>query len=444
MRIVIVGAGAVGSYLAMRLSSEGQDVVVIESDERRAAEVQEELDVLVVVGNGASPNTLKQSDIGLADMLIAVSDSDGVNALACHTARNLGVERTVARIADSDLRAGVADLGVDVIIDPDEMAAQEVVGLVGQSGVSDIIEFADGQLTLLGGIARRGSPLVGHTIADLRAFNQDLGDWAVAAVVRGGDAIPVRGPTTVRENDHVLVMVGSDNLAGARRLLGLDDVSVERVIVLGSTRIAERTVDLLAARRIEVVLIDPDEERCRYLAEHHPRALVINGDTTDPSVLANLGLDDTDAIAALSGWDDANLAGCFVGKALGASTAVARFQRLSYVGLLIGTGIDASVSPRLSAANAILRFVRRGRIHSVATFKDTRAEALDIEVEPGSSAAGYLLQEIDLPGNAVVGGVARNGRAFVPRGTTKIEPNDRLIVFVPPEAIHDVEALCTT
>ncbi|MDX1659230.1 MAG: Trk system potassium transporter TrkA [Nitriliruptorales bacterium] len=443
MRIVIVGAGAVGSYLADRLSTEGQDVVVIENDAARAAEIQENLDALVLTGNGASAITLREAGVEQADLVIAASNSDGVNALACHTAHGLGVDRTVARIEDPDLRAGLEDLGVDVVIDPGEMAAHEVEDLVSQRGVFDVIEFASGRLTLVGGIARDGSPMLGRTIADLRAADQDA-EWAVTAVVRGGETIPVRGHTTVRENDHVLMMVATEDLQTTRRLLGLGDEQVERVVILGSTRVGELACDMLLARNLDVVIVDPDVDRCRFLADQHPKALVLAGDPTDPAVLGDLGLVDTDVIAALSGWDEVNLTGCLVGKALGAGTAISRFHRLSYVGLLIGTGIDAAVSSRLSAVNAILRFVRRGRIRSVATFKDTQAEALDIEVEPGSAACAQHLRDLDLPPTAVIGGVVRVEEAFVPTGDTQIREGDRLVVFAAPDAITSVEALCTT
>lgn len=442
MRIVIVGAGAVGSYLAARLSGEGQDVVVIESDPRHAARIQESLDALVLHGNGASPAMLEEAGAPHADLLIAVSNSDGANVLACHAGHLLGVKRTVARIEDPDLIAGVGDLGVDVVIDPGEMAAHEVLDLVRQRGISDLIQFAGGQLTLVGGIVREESLLFGHSLAELREQHDDF-DWAVGAVVRQGRTVRVRGETTVEEHDHVLLVSRTEDLPRSRRLLRPERRDIERVIVLGATRVAELATDMLLDHGIEVVVVDHEEERCQILADRHPKALIIHGSPTDPDVLGDLGLGDTDAVAALSGWDDLNLTACLVAKALGASTTLSRFHRLAYVGLLVGTTIDASVSSRLAAANAILHLVRRGRIHAVSTFKDTEAEALDIEVVPGSTVDGRRIQDLDLPLTAVIGGISRDGRAFVPRGSTEIQGGDRLIVFAPPGAIHDVEALCT-
>lgn len=442
MRIVIVGAGAVGSYLAARLSGEGQDVVVVESDAHRADELQSTLDALVITGNGASPATLEQAGARGADLLIAVSNSDGVNALACHAASLLGVGRTVARIEDPDLLPGIGDLGIDVVIDPGEMAAHEVVDLVRQRGISDLVEFAEGELTLVGGIVREDSPLHGRTLAEARAAHPDF-DWAVGAVVRHGDTVRVRGETIIEQHDHVLLVSRTEDLGRARQLLRPERRGIERVLVMGSTRVAELATDMLLAQGLEVVVIDLEEDRCRLLADRHPRALIICGSPTDPAVLGDLGINETDAVAALSGWDDLNLTACLVAKALGASTTLSRFHRLSYVGLLVGTSIDASVSSRLAAANAILHLVRRGRIHAVSTFKDTEAEALDIEVVPGSQVDGQRVADLDLPLTAVIGGIARDGRAFVPTGSSEVRGGDRLIVFAPPEAIHDVEALCT-
>lgn len=441
MRIVIVGAGAVGSYLAARLSSEGQDVVVIESDERHAAQLQESVDALVIVGNGASPSSLEEAGIRKADLLIAVSNSDGANALACHTARTMGVKRTVARIEDQELRSGLQGLGVDVVIDPGEMAAREIVGLLGHSGVSDLVEFARGKLVLVGGITRKHSALVGRPLAELRS--SATWEWVVAAVVRHGETIVARGDTVIEERDHVLLMTTTENLDRAAEFMGVHQQQVRRAIIVGATRLAELTADQLLQEGVDVVMVDEDADRCRSLAERHDRVLVLCADPTDPSVLEELGVNGKDAVVGLSGWDTVNALSCMVAKALGAATTIARFNRISYVGLLGGTGIDAAVSARLAAANAILRFVRRGRIHSVATFKDTDAEAIEIEVAASSQAVGKLVGELDLNAGAIIGGIHREGDALVPHGATEIHARDRLILFALPSAIHDVEKLFT-
>lgn len=428
MKIAIVGAGAVGSYLAELLSSEGKDVLVIETDEERAAELQDRIDALVIVGNGASFTTLEEAGVGDADLLIAVSSSDGANILACYTARQLGTARTVARIEDPDLRDGVDRLGVDVIIDPSEAAAEELVALVRQTGVSELVHFADGDLVLVGGIVTTTSPLTQGRLRDLRLRHAEWG-WVVAAIVRHGVTMVAHGETQVLAGDHALLMTTSDNVDRATALLGLQRVQVKRTVVVGGTRLSQLTADAMVDAGFSVLMVDPDRTRCSAMSTKHPRAVVICGDPTDPDVLADLDLTKSDAVLALTGWDEVNITTCLVAKAMGAASTVARFHRIDYVSLLAGMGIDAAVSGRLLAASAILRFVRHGDIQQVVTFSDTDAEAIELEVLPGAPAVGSSLLDLSLPTGVVVGGVSRRGTTFVPDGSTRIQEGDRIIFF---------------
>ena len=440
MRIVIVGAGAVGSYLAERLAAEGKDVVVIEGNEAVAARLQERIDALVLVGNGASPSLLAEAGAGRAELLIAVSNSDGANILACNTAHEMGARKTVARIEDPELREGVDRLGVDVIIDPSATAAAELVALVTRSGISELVPFADGKLVLVGGAVTVGSGLIGQPLNRTRLREAHWG-WAVTTIVRHGRTTIAHGDTVVEPGDHALVMVTAEEVERATALLGLKRQRIERVIVMGSTRLAELTVDALAEAGFEVVLVDQDTDRCHLLADRHAKALVLQGDPTDPEVLGELNLNDEDMVLALTGWDEVNVLACLVAKAMGATRAIARFNRLSYVGLLADVGIDGAISSRLLAASAILRFVRQGRIQQVVTFADSDAEAIEVEVDPASEAIGQSLIDLELPGGVVIGGISRPGTSFVPDGSTVIKEGDRLIFFSLPSEIEETTAL---
>lgn len=440
MKVVIVGAGAVGSYLAERISAEGKDVVVIEGNELVAARLQDRIDALVMTGNGASASVLTEAGVDKADLLIAVSNSDGANILACYTAHELGARKTVARIEDPELREGVDRLGVDVIIDPSATAAAELVALVTRSGISELVPFADGQLTLVGGAVTIGSPLIGQSLNRARLREAHWG-WALATIVRHGHTIIAHGDTVVEPGDHALVMVKQDDVELATKLLGLKMHRIDRVVVMGSTRLAELTVDSLAEAGFEVVLVDADSDRCRQLSERHPKALILQGDPTDPEVLAELNLSAEDMVLALTGWDEVNVLACLVAKSLGAARAVARFNRLSYVGLLSDVGIDGAISSRLLAASAILRFVRQGKIQQVVTFADSEAEAIEVEVDQSSEAVGKTLIDLELPPGVVVGGISRPGTSFVPDGSTVIRGGDRLIFFSLPAEIDETTEL---
>ncbi|MDH3730803.1 MAG: Trk system potassium transporter TrkA, partial [Acidimicrobiia bacterium] len=385
MRIVIVGAGQVGSHLAERLSIEGQDVVVIESDAARAAEMQASLDALVIHGNGSSREALEEARVGDAKMLIAVTSSDAANILACQAALRFGVPLKIARVEDPELRDGLDDLGVDVLIDPTEALAKDLLALVKRGGVSEIIEYGDGQLVLLGGFIPESAPVAGHTLEELRA-KVAAWDWIVCALVRSGKTTIARGDTMVNAGDHVLIMAKGDETREAIELLGLTEHPAKKVMVVGATRLAQLTAELLAKAGFHTTIVDTEVSRCKELAAEFPNIVVVQGDATDPRLLRSEGIENVDALLALTGWDEVNILSSLVANALGVETTVARFHRLELLGLLSGTGLDAAVSTRLAAASAILRYVRRGRIYSVATFQDSQAEAIDIQVDAGSSS----------------------------------------------------------
>lgn len=439
MRIIIVGAGAVGTFLAERLAGEGQDVVVIETNGRRVDEIRERLDALVITGNGASASVLTEAEAGRSDLLLAVSANDGANLLACHAAKTLGVKRTVARVQDPDLQEGIEGLSVDMVINPVESAAEEIATLVSESGVSELIDFGEGRLSLVGGTATGQSPLVGPPLRTMQNRVNGFG-WLAIAVVRDGRTIVARGDTTIQEGDHLLLMVKTEHVDRAKELIGLNKREIRRCLVVGSTRVASQTAQLLLEKGVEVVVIDRDRERSQRMAEENPDALVITGDPTDPEVLSEFDITD-DAVVALTGEDTTNLIASLVAKALGAPTTISRVTRMSYVGLLAGIGVDTTVSVRLAAANSILRFVRRGTIHSVVTFSDTDAEAVEFEVDSQCEIVGRTLNDIPLPSGAVVGGILREDQTLVPSGATDIRPRDHLIIFSLPSAMAEVESL---
>ena len=440
MRIVIVGAGATGSYLAKKLSMEGQDVVVIENDAERAAEAQAEIDCLVINGNGASAETLKQAGTAEADLLIAVSSSDAVNGRACAAGTRLGIPRKVARVEDPQLKAEVEALGVDLVIDPGEAAARELLQLASSGDISEKIDFADGKLVLIGAYIDPQAAFVGRTLQDLRETVVGW-DWLVVAVVRQGETIIARGSTMLEAHDHVLMMALEGHSDNAYEWLGLSSKPAEKVIVLGGTRLARLTAALLADNGIRTTLIDNDEARCREIAEALPNVVTVCGDPTDPRVLRSENISSADTVMALTGWDGENVLGALAAKALGAHEVIARFTNTDLMMLVSGLGIDATVSSRLSAANEILRFVRRGVIYSVATFSDSDAEAIELEVGPTSPAVGKTLADLKLPHSLIVGGVQRGDTAFVPRGNTVVQVGDHLIVIALPESIAAAEKL---
>jgi trk system potassium uptake protein TrkA len=265
----------------------------------------------------------------------------------------------------------------------------------------------------------------------------------VAALVRHGQTIVAHGDTVVRPGDHALLMTTGDNVDHATKLIGVRRRHIDRAVIMGGTRLAELAARAMLAADIDVVLVDEDSSKAAKLASKYPKVLVINDDPTDPEMLGELDLGDKDVAIGLTGWDEVNLLACLVAKASGAGMVIARFNRIPYVGLLAGVGIDAAVSSRLMAASAILRFVRHGKIEQVATFSDTDAEAIEIEVAARSEAVGKTLLELRLPVGVIIGGVSRNGTTFVPDGSTVIRAGDHIIFFSLSRDIKESTALFT-
>lgn len=438
MRIVIVGAGAVGSHLAERLSIEGQDVVVIDNDPVRLEQIQGSLDILTVQGNGASPAILEAAGINKAELLIAVTSNDAVNVLACHAAARLGVPRKIARVEDSALRDELQILGVDVVIDPEEQLAQDLLTLVSEGGISEHATFGDGSLSLIGGYVQPDAPLANLTLEELRNQVTDW-DWLVTAIIRSGEPFVARGESTVEEGDHVLIATKTDLIGELAPLLGITIHKAKRVMIFGAGRLARLTANLLCENGIAVTLIDEDERLTRKVADECQGVIVVNGDPMDADLLRAEGVQFVDDVLALTNRDEVNVVASLAAKGLGAKNAIARYHRLDYVSLLNETRVDSGVSSRLSAANAILRYVRRGRVHSVVTFQDSDLEAIELQVDPASSAIGKTLADIGLPKTAIVAGIIRAGKTIIPRGQTIITPGDRIVAVALPEAVQAVE-----
>jgi trk system potassium uptake protein TrkA len=439
VRVVIVGAGHDGSYLAERLVAEGQEVIIIEADEDKATRIQERLDVLAIQGNGASPAVLRRAGVDQAGLFLAVTDSDGANVLACRGAKALGVPRTVARVEDSDLREVSPGLGVDVVVDARESSAAQAARLAEYAGVTEFAMFAGERLSLVAGVVTKDGVAAGKTVMDLRPRAEGW-SFIVAAVVRGDVTTIGRGDTQIEAGDHVVVMVETSRVRDVIGMFGIDTEPIRRVVILGGTRIAGMTADILLDAGYEVLIVEQERERAAFMARYS-RASVLQADPTDADFLSSLRLGSGDVVVGLSGHDELNLMGCLIAGAVGAPKTIARFGNRHVAGLLRNVGIDATLSSRVAVANMILQFVRRDRILSVATVKDTDAEAIEIELATGSPAVGVKLIDLGMPRDAVLGGIARREGVLVPKGDTVLEVGDHVVVFAKSGAIDAVEKL---
>jgi len=446
LKIIIVGAGEVGFHIAQRLSGENQDVVLIDKDPDKVNFINEELDVQAIVGSGTSPGMLRNSGIAEADMLIAATDSDEVNLIACVLARQLSSYTIkVARLRNPEYLEmkdllGQEALGIDHIINPESVMVDTIQSLMSVPGASDVIDFVEGRVKLIGLAIHEGSPLAGRKLMTL---GNDAGRLLVGAIVRGDQVVIPSGADTIQADDLIYVVSRSDDLHNILHSLGIRDEPLRRVIIVGGGQTGRGLARALDGRKISTKLIDRDPQRCADLAQSLGKVLVINGDGTDRDLLVEESIENVDFLVAITGDEESNVLISLLARGLGARKTITRVNKLSYIPLVSSIGLQSIVSSRLSAIRAILQHIRRGKIISVAPLKGEHAEAIEAEALSTSDIVNVPLSKIKFPKGTLVGAIVRGDEIIIPRGDSIIYDKDRLIIFVLRKAIPKLEKLLT-
>jgi trk system potassium uptake protein TrkA len=446
MKIIIVGAGEVGFHLAKILSQEKHDIIVIDRDAERIERVHEALDVMTVVGSGSQLSCLERVGVKDADMLIAVTSIDEVNLTCCLLAHKLGAKKIIARVNDPEFLSAESplfpeDFGIDLVIYPEGLAAQEIVRLIRRSAATDVLEFAEGRIQLIGIRVDDGSPLINRKLRDIVAGYREVPFRAVA-IHRGMRTIIPTGDDVFRKGDQAFVISKVERVQEMLKISGKDTTTFERVMILGGGRIGQHVAEELQSE-MTVKLIESSKETSQRLADTLRKTMVIQGEGKDLDLLATEGIMDMDAYIATTRDEEDNIISCLMAKHLGVKKTVAHVERLDYIPLANTIGIDALVNKKLSAANAILKFIRKGEVVSVATLHGVEAEVIEMVAQQGSAVTKKPLRELKFPEGAIIGCVIHNGSVTIPVGATRINPHDRVVVFTLPNAIQEVERFFT-
>jgi trk system potassium uptake protein TrkA len=445
MRVLIVGAGQVGFQLAKRLSEEDQDVVLIDLDPQKTTYVSEQLDLLTVTGNGASLPVLERAGLSGAGMLLAVTSQDQSNIVACLLASQFDVDLRVARISapeyyepDSVLAREL--FGIDLVISPEREVAWETLQLLASEAATEFVHFMDDRVRLLGVRIREGAPVVAKSMAQLDHELSDL-RFVTVAIVRDGKTEIPRGPSRIEAGDQVFLLAATDDMPSIPKLAGYEQFDLRRVMIAGGNQEAIYLARHLADQDVDCTILERDRRRCVELAEELPEALILHGDARDPELLEMEGVEGIDGFVALTGNDSVNMLSGLLAKTMGARKVVTLIHRPDYIPLVTRIGIDAAVSPRLSAANAILRYVRRGGVRTVATLKGADAEAIEFEIGDEAPILHRPLRDVNFPKHGVIGAIIRDGEVISPRGDDVLLPGDRAFVFAAPAAVPEIERL---
>jgi len=438
MRVIVVGAGEVGSYVADRLSRQGIDVAVIERNAKRAAHLAETLDVDVITGSGTHPSVLARAGVDSADLLVAVTKSDEVNLVSSMLAKHADVARTIVRLEAPELRAADAAAlrrasEADLFIDPDEETAQEVLALIEMPGAAEVAKLGQGEVLVVGARVMPDAPIVNKSLIELGVENEPEWDFIVASIKRGDETIIPRGDYTIRANDQVRIVCKRSARKKVARLLGLARDVPREILLLGGGRTGRLVAEKLKSTGARVHVIERDPDRARHLAEVLDNVRVLHGDITDSDVLDEADLPRIELVAALTGEDDANILASVYAKAAGVPETIAVVHRLNFLDLLEQVGVDAALSPRTATANGVLRFVR-GDLAQVTTFLQGQVELLEFEIHSGSEADGRTIKDLGLPRTVLIGAVVRDGRAQIARGRTTLRKGDHVIVMAEPKS----------
>jgi trk system potassium uptake protein TrkA len=446
VKIIIVGAGEVGFHSAQKLSEENQDVVLIDKDPEKIKRITENLDVQAILGSGTSPGMLRNAGIMEANMLVAATDSDEVNLIACLLARSLNKYIVkVARVRNPEYleEEGLFSqelLGVDQIINPEIEMVETIRNLMLIPGASDIIDFLDGRIKLVGITIKADSPFVNRP---LLSFKELGGKVLMGAIVRGEEVFIPHGKDKLQINDIVYVVVRTDELSDLFQFLDIKDEALRRVIIVGGGATGTALAKVLDKTRLNVKLIEKNNMRCNELAEQLERVIVINGDGTDKELLQEENIREVDFMVVITGDEESNVLISLLAKGLGAKKTIARVNKSSYIPLVSSIGIDKVVTQRLAAVRAILQYIRRGKIISVAPLKGEHAEVIDAEALETSDIVHKPLSKLKFPKGALIGAITRGDKTFIPHGESIILPKDRLIIFALHKVIPKLEKMLT-
>ena len=446
MKIIIVGAGEVGFHIAQKLSEENQDVFLIDKDPAQIKRVTENLDVQAMLGSGTSPNMLRAAGIMDADLMVAATDSDEVNLIACLLARHMNrYVLKVARLRNPEyleekelFSEGL--LSVDQIINPESVMVETIRNLMLVPEASDVIDFVDGQIKLIGITIKKDSPFANRK---LLSFKEMEGNVLVGAIVRGEQVFIPHGEDEILPDDLVYMVVRANEFSQILQLLDIKNEILRRVIIVGAGETGMALASVLDHTNISVKIIDKDSEKCTSLAEKLEKVIVICGDGTDRDLLQEENIGDVDFMVAITGDEESNVLISLQAKGLGAKKTITRINKLSYIPIVSAIGIDTVVSARLSAIRAILQYIRKGKIISVAPLKGEHAEAIEAEALETSDIVNIPLSKVKFPKGAIVGAVVRGDEIIVPVGDTIIKPKDRLIIFALQKEVPKLEKLLT-
>lgn len=449
MKIIILGAGEVGGNLAQNLTKEASDITVVDINADRLQELQARLDIRTVVGMASHPEVLRQASAEDADLLIAVTNSDEVNMVACQVAYSMfNTPTRIARIRSTAYLKGgnifnEEDIPVDFIVSPEQIVTHDIARLIEHPGALQVMDFADGQAQLVGMKAYYGGPLIGHELRYLRE-HMPMVDTRVAAIFRENHPILPQGNTVIEADDEVFFIAAREDIPRVMAEMRRAEKPNRRIVIAGGGHIGQHLASLME-QRYGVRIIERNRQRCEELSVELDRTIVLHRNASDPDLLLEENIEETDVFCAVTNDDEANIMSSLLAKSLGARKVITLINNPAYVDLIEGGNIDVAISPQQATLGAILTHIREGdvvRVHSLRRGAAEAIEAIAHGTRANSKVVGRRLDDIDLPADTSIGAIVRGKDVVIAHDDIVVEQDDHLIIFlVDKRRVKDVEKL---
>ncbi|MEA1873889.1 MAG: Trk system potassium transporter TrkA [Bacteroidota bacterium] len=445
-RIIIVGAGEVGKYLAKMLSEEYHNITVIDTNSDKLTSIGAQYDLLTVQGSGSSFQTLEDAKTKGVDLFIAVTHSEEVNLISTMLAKRLGAKKTIARIDNLEYihplqRMHFINMGVDRMIYPEKIAAKEIVSLIRQTGTNQIFEFSDGRLKLFVLTLDDDAPIVNMSLKEASVFINRI-DYRAVAIERNGKTIIPNGDDILRSGDNVYVITCPEGINSLLKNSGKEEKKVDNVMIIGGSRIGQRVAKELSSC-CRVKLLEFDKKKVLGLAESLDRCLVLHGDGRNLDMLVEEDIQKMDAFIAVTGDSETNILTCALAKKFGVKRTIAEIENFDYFDIAAKMGIESIVNKKLSAASHIYTFTMNAEVAAIKCLTGTDAELLEFVVNENSKITKDILRNINFPEEAIIGGLTRGNKTLIAKGDTRIKVGDKVVVFSLPSALHKVEVFFT-
>lgn len=441
MKIVIAGAGEVGTHLAKKLSGENHDIILVDEDHEKLNRIEQMYDLMVVEGSPTSINDLKEAETNKADLFIGVTPIESQNITASILAHNLGAKKTLARINNYEYllpenQEFFKKLGIDALIYPELLAAKEIVASLKMNWVRQWMEFSNGALTLIGMKVRLNSQLVNKRLMDLK--NSE--NYRIVAIQRNMETIIPKGSDEVNANDIVYFITTKEYITEVRDQAGKEVINVKDVMFMGGGNITVKTVKSLP-KDIDVKILEHNKLRINHLIEKVDNAMIINGDARDLQILKEENIEQMDAFVALSENSEANILSCLAAKRFGLQKTIAEVENIDYIQLAESLDIGTIINKKMLAASYIYQYTLDADVHNVKGLTHVDAEVVELTARKDSPITKGKIMDIKLPKNIFIGGVVRNGVGFIANGQTEIQAGDDVIVFCLSSSFHKLDQL---